>query len=101
MLFRSCRTALAETLTLREMTAEIVYDQVSGLRVPAKAVHVDEEGRTFVYVISSLQIEKKPVEILTDAGDYYIVEAQSDVNALRAGNEIVVSGKNIKAGMLD
>ena len=96
-----CRTALAETLTLREMTAEIVYDQVSGLRVPAKAVHVDEEGRTFVYVISSLQIEKKPVEILTDAGDYYIVEAQSDVNALRAGNEIVVSGKNIKAGMLD
>lgn len=96
-----CRTALAETLSLRELTAEIVYGQISGLRVPIKAVHVDENGSTFVYVMSSLQIEKKTVEILTDAGDYYIVAAESDINALRAGNEIVVSGRNIKEGILD
>lgn len=96
-----CRTALAETLSLRELTAEIVYGQISGLRVPIKAVHVDENGSTFVYVMSSLQIEKKTVEILTDAGDYYIVAAESDIDALRAGNEIVVSGRNIKEGILD
>lgn len=96
-----CRTALAETLALRELTAEIVYGQVSGLRVPAKAVHVDETGQTFVYVMSSLQIEKKTVEILAGAGEYYIVAADSAGDALRAGNEIVVSGRNIKEGILD
>jgi len=96
-----CRTALAETLALREMTAEIVYDRITGLRVPAKAVHVNDQGGTFVYVMSSLQIEEKTVEILTEMGDYYIVAEQPDGNALRAGNEIVVSGKNIKTGILD
>lgn len=95
-----CRSALAETLTLRELTAEIVYDRISGLRVPARAMHV-EDGQTFVYVMSSLQIEKKSVEILKDAGEYYIVAAGTDANALRPGNEIVVSGKNIQEGILD
>ena len=51
-------------------------------------------------MISSLQIEKKPVEILTDAGDYYIVDEGSSVDSLRAGNEIVVSGRNIREGLL-
>ena len=96
-----CRTALAETLSLRELTAEIVYGQVSGLRVPVRAVHVNENGETFVYVMSSLQIEEKTVEILADAGDYYIVAAAPEVDALRAGNEIIVSGKNVKAGIRD
>jgi hypothetical protein len=96
-----CRTALADTLSLRELNAEIVYGQVSGLRVPVRAVHVDENGQTFVYVMSSLQIEEKAVEILADAGDYYIVAAEPEVDALRVGNEIIVSGKNVKAGIRD
>lgn len=96
-----CRSALADTLSLRELTAEIVYGQFSGLRVPVRAVHVNENGETFVYVMSSLQIEEKTVEILADAGDYYIVAAGSEADALRAGNEIIVSGKNVKAGIRD
>lgn len=97
-----CRNAMAETLTLRELTAEIVYDHVSGLRVPAKAVHVDNEtGKTFVYVLSSLQVEKKFVEILATTDNYYILDAGTDVNSLRAGNEVIVSGRNVKEGILD
>lgn len=95
-----CRTAMAETLSLRELTAEIVYERTSGLRVPTKAVHVDDNGDTFVYVLSSLQVEKKTVDILVNAGDYYIVDEGSSVDSLRAGNEIVVSGRNIREGLL-
>lgn len=97
-----CRSAMAETLTLRELTADIVYDRVSGLRVPAKAVHVENEtGKTFVYVLSSFQVEKKYVDILTDSGDYYIVDVSTGVNSLRAGNEVIVSGRNVREGILD
>lgn len=95
-----CRTAMAETLSLRELTAEIVYERTSGLRVPTKAVHVDDNGNTFVYVLSSLQVEKKTVDILVNAGDYYIVDEGSSVDSLRAGNEIVVSGRNVREGLL-
>lgn len=95
-----CRTAMAETLSLRELTAEIVYERISGLRVPTKAIHVDDNGNPFVYVLSSLQVEKKMVDILVNTGEYYIVEEGSSVDSLRAGNEIVVSGRNIREGLL-
>lgn len=95
-----CRTALTDTLALRQLTADIVYDEISGLRVPTKAVHVDDEGHTFVYVISAMQVEKKLVEVLYSAGDYYIVAVGSDAGSLRAGNEIIVSGRHLEDGML-
>lgn len=95
-----CRTAMAETLSLRELTAEIVYERISGLRVPTKAIHVDDNGNTFVYVLSSLQVEKKMVDILVNTGEYYIVAEGTSVDSLRAGNEIVVSGRNIREGLL-
>ena len=93
-----CRTAMNETLALRELTADIVYEQISGLRVPAKAVHVEEDGSTYVYVISALQVEKKNVDIIYNDGEYYVVAIGPDADALRAGNEIVVSGRNIEEG---
>lgn len=95
-----CRTALTDTIALRELTADIVYDRVSGLRIPAKAVHVDEDGQTYVYVISAMQVEKKTVEVLYSTGDYYIVAVESRADALRAGNEIIVSGRGLEDGML-
>mgnify|MGYP007078055964 CR=1 FL=1 len=95
-----CRTALNDTLALRELTAEIVYEEVSGLRVPSKAVHVDEEGQTFVYVISAMQVERKDVEVLYTAGDYYIMAVGTESDSLRAGNEIIVSGRGMEDGTL-
>ena len=95
-----CRTALNDTIALRELTADIVYDRVSGLRIPAKSVHVDEDGQTFVYVISAMEVEKKTVEVICSTGDYYIVSVESRADALRAGNEIIVSGRGVEEGLL-
>ena len=95
-----CRTALNDTIALRELTADIVYDRVSGLRIPAKSVHVDEDGQTFVYVISAMEVEKKTVEVICSTGDYYIVSVESRADALRAGNEIIVSGWGVEEGLL-
>lgn len=93
-----CRTALNSTLALRELTADIIYKQISGLRVPTKAVHVEADGSTFVYVISAMQVEKKYVDIIYNDGDYYVVAIGTDADSLRAGNEIIVSGRNIEEG---
>ena len=95
-----CRTAMNETLALRQLTAEIVYDEISGLRVPVKAVHLSEDGTPFVYVISAMKVEEKPIEILYTADDYYIAAIGTAANALRAGNEIIVSGRGLTDGAL-
>ena len=92
-----CSSALAETLSLRLAEAEVVFRTYSGLRVPKKAVHV-EDGNTVVYTVSAGQMERKLVDILYTGEDFYLVEAGSEGGSLRAGNELIVSGKDLKDG---
>lgn len=92
-----CSSALAETLSLRQAQAEVVFRTYSGLRVPKKAVHVEDE-KTVVYTASAGQMEKKTVEILYTGADFYLVAAESEGGSLRAGNELIVSGKNLGSG---
>ena len=92
-----CSSALAETLSLRLAEAEVVFRTYSGLRVPKKAVHV-EDGKTVVYTVSAGQMERKSVDILYTGEDFYLVEAGSEGGSLRAGNELIVSGKDLKDG---
>ena len=92
-----CSSALAETLSLRQAQAEVVFRTYSGLRVPKKAVHVEDE-KTVVYTASAGQMEKKTVEILYTGEDFYLGAAESEGGSLRAGNELIVSGKNLGSG---
>ena len=92
-----CSSALAETLSLRLAEAEVVFRSYSGLRVPKKAVHVEDE-KTVVYTVSAGQMERKVVDILYTGEDFYLVEAGSEGSSLRAGNELIVSGKDLKDG---
>lgn len=90
----SCGESLGEMLTLRFQDAELLLSRDSGLRIPRKALHVDENGQSCVYVQTALVAEKKPVQVLKDFGDYYMVESE----ALRAGDEVIVSAKNLFDG---
>lgn len=92
-----CSSALAETLSLRLAEAEVVFRSYSGLRVPKKAVHVEDE-KTVVYTVSAGQMERKVVDILYTGEDFYLVEAGSEGSSLRAGNELIISGKDLKDG---
>lgn len=90
----SCGEALAETLTTRRQEAELLLSEENGLRIPRRGLHVDEDGSACVYVQTGLRVEKKPVTIVEDFDDYYMVTS----DALRVGDEIIVSGKNLFSG---
>ena len=94
----ACNNALADTLAMRKATADVVYSEHTGLRVPLKAVHMDDDGQTFVYVVTAAQLEKKPIDIIYQTDSYCLVAQSTDSNALRAGNDIVVSGKGLSDG---
>ena len=96
----ACNNALADTLAMRKATADVVYSEHTGLRVPLKAVHMDDDGQAFVYVVTAAQLEKKPIEIIYQTDSYCLVAQSTDSNALRAGNDIVVSGKGLSDGQV-
>lgn len=96
-----CDAALADTLAMRDITAEVIFQRYSGIRLPGQAIQVDEEtGQTYVWAITALQLERKDIEILYDGGDFVIVDREPDAGALREGNTIVVSGKELYAGKI-
>ena len=108
----SSQDGLARTTLLRRQTVELVFDSRTGLRVPKQAVHLteetvtdpdtgEEETRTVygVYAVVGARAEFKPVEILEDSGEFYLVTpVASDKTALRAGDEIVVSARDLYDG---
>ena len=95
----SINRAIAETLAMRQASAEVVYAEYSGLRVPTRALHVDSEtGGYYVYTVTAMTVERKDVELIFEGDGYYLVSSGNRANSLREGNEIIVSGKDIYDG---
>lgn len=108
---------LSDTTLLREQTVELVFDTVSGIRVPKGAIRVGEQTRTdpdtgeetqvnvtCVYALVGSQAELKPVEVLVQRDDYCLVEGIPSQSAgearkiLRAGDEIIVAAEDLFDG---
>jgi hypothetical protein len=98
----SCDRGLAETASLRRVSAEVVFDEVSGVRVPKAAIHLeDDEGDNlpYVYLATGGRAERVAVTILREYGDGYIVSgAGGDASPLREGAEIIVKANGLKDG---
>ncbi|MBO4331329.1 MAG: hypothetical protein J5827_04560 [Oscillospiraceae bacterium] len=90
----SSERSLSDVLTLRRQDAELIFTEENGIRVPRRAMHVDDDGRTFVYVNTGLQAERKDVEIIRDMGDFYVVKS----SRLKEGDRIIVSAKKLSDG---
>lgn len=109
----SCRTHLSDTTLLRQQTVDIVTEQLSGLRVPRSALRVDtstvtdeETGQseevsvTGVFAAVGSQAEFKPVNVLYQGEDYYLVEPVDPASAtrLREDDEIILNSKGLYDG---
>ena len=105
---------LEQTTLLRRQTAELIFDSRRGLRVPKGAVRMidgtrtdEETGETTqystlgVYVVTAGRAEFKPVEILGEGDEFYVVRSvNQDRKALRAGDEVVIRGTGLYDGKL-
>ena len=105
---------LGQTTLLRFQSAELVFHSYSGLRVPKQALHMvkyeitDEETGAVtqtqtlgVYVLMAGKAEFKPVSVVTESEDFYVVTGTSTgADALRAGDEIIVRAVGLYDGKL-
>ncbi len=104
VLVLSCDRALTETLSMRIVSATLVTEEHSGIRVPKEAVYTEtnEAGETlhYLYTLTGVQAEKKYIEIVWETENFYLAEPGPIGSMLRSGNEIIVSAKELHDGKI-
>ena len=98
---------LSDVTLLRRQTVELVFEARRGLRVPTAAVRM-EEGQSVVYVQVGVKAEKKPVSVLAQGEDFYLVEPllpqdaseKTEKLALRAGDAVIIASEEIWDGKI-
>lgn len=92
---------LSQMTLLRKQTVEIISRSVTGIRIPLESLRFDDSGQTGVYVLVGARAEFKPVTLLSQGDDYCLVSSvATDKTALRSGDEIIVSAKDLYDGKI-
>ena len=100
VVFSSDRS-IHDVAQLRGARADVVIGVVSGIRVPKEAIHLDDDGATFVYLQTGVRAERVDVEILLDAGDGFIVRDGAETGTpLRTDSTIIVKANNLYDGKI-
>lgn len=103
---------LSDTTLLRRQTVELVFQSITGVRVPKQALRVEtqtavdpetEEETTVqvpgVYALVGEQVEFKPVTVLAQGDTFALVEAaQPGRTALQPGDVVVVAAQDLYDG---
>ncbi len=98
---------LSYVTLLREQNAELILAGYEGLRIPKKALRVDENGVSGVYCLVGRVAYFKPVEIVYQGSDYCLVEpgevdaaseSQIALYTLRANDEVIISAGELYNG---
>ena len=99
LLVLSSESSLQSVTLLRRQQADIILRSHHGLRVPKEAIRTDEAGNTGVYILENTSAQWKPVTLLYDDGDSYVVALdKSATDNLWPGDEIIVNAKELYDG---
>lgn len=91
---------IEKAVSLREASAELVFGEVSGYRIPKAALRM-LEGKRGVYVIRGQRCVFMEIEILLEKDNYYVVKADlTDNSGLFLNDTLVLSGKDLYDGMV-
>lgn len=112
LLILSTDRQLSQTTLLRNQTADIVFEAYTGVRVPKEALRTvqrtvtdpdtkaeSQVTETGVYVLVGAQAEFKPVEVLQEGADFYLLRGTAtNRKVLRAGDEVIISSEELFDG---
>jgi len=91
LLLLSCDRHMPQIALLRKQTCDLIFTSYSGLRVPKKALHVNKEGQSGVYILEGAIARWKPVDLLYETSDNYIARLDtSSTDNLWPGDEIIL-----------
>ena len=107
------RTHLPQLTLLRQQSAAIIRETITGIRVPQAALHaantkLDETGQrvtvegTGLYCVVGMEARFKPVRVLYSGDGFVLVESTVAANQenlrLRPGDEIIIAASGLYDG---
>lgn len=96
----SCQQMNSELASIRRGAMTIVNNTYSGLKVPTKALRV-QDGKTGVFVRSGITLKFVTVNVIYRTDEYIICEQQiSNDDVLRLYDDVVVKGKRLYDGKI-
>ena len=93
VLWLSCDEYMSQTTLLRQQTATLLLKEYEGLRLPDKALRVNEEGKTGVYCVIGARARYKGVAVVYHGEDYVLVTPTDtgSTSLLRQGDQVIVT----------
>ncbi len=94
----ACADHMGDIACLRTQTADIILHDYSGIRIPKKALCY-ENGAVGVYILEGAVAVWKPVKMIYEASDYFLVEQdKTDTDNLWPGDEIIITTGELSEG---
>ncbi len=81
------------------VTAALSGETLSGIAIPAGALHTDSSG-AYVWVITANIVEKKTVNIIHAQGGLILAEEEGETRSLRPGDKLITSGSGLYEGKI-
>ena len=99
VLVLQCSQMNSQITSMRLEDIEIRYNEYTGFKVPASAIHIDGEGNKCVYALISNQVSERRGEIIYSAKDFVIFKNDPEnSNSIRFYDQIITKGKDLHDG---
>ena len=86
---------------LRQQSADVIWNTIEAIRVPAGAIRVNENGVTGIYCVVGMSARFKPVEVIYTGGDGYVLVrgiSETERTKLRPGDTVIVTAYGLFDG---
>lgn len=95
----SCNLMNPGIASLRHETAEIVISTYTGLKIPASAIRMNDEGEKGVYVLSGNIAKFRKINIIYATDDYVLSRTEEGQDGyVRLYDNIITEGKDLYDG---
>lgn len=96
-----CKTFTAELASLRQISADIIFSTISGLRISSDSIRFDENQQIGVFILDRNEVKFRAIEILYSGSGYSVVKwNQGNKNYLQLFDEVFIGGNDLYVGKL-
>ena len=93
------QTFTSEIASLRQISADIVFGTISGLRVSSDSIRFNEQQQMGVFILDRSEVKFRAVDVIYSGNGYNVVKwNQGTKNALQLFDEVFVGGNDLYVG---
>ncbi len=96
-----CKTFTEELASLRQVSADIVFSTISGLRISSDSIRFNEKQQMGVFILDRSEVKFRAVDVIYTGSGYNVVKwNQGNKEYLQLFDEVFIGGNDLYAGKL-